>query len=338
MKATYIFLLTLVVAIGGFGWKIYVFQQPFKSSEIPQWKVQKTKNGVWKLFAIKEPERQTTAWFEGNPNQTQCDTIVIMGGLEEGRNLAVGAAHIPERANIVALRHPINQLFESNPWNEWAWWEWLVIPGVLKNEMAHTIGALKAVVDYIQDPQRDDARFSKKVIVAGGSFGGTFPVMLTSFESEKIAALMVIYGFTNYELVITRELVRQGLIHFKLEPNYEWRADPVHSLKVIGVKVLAHVLGFLFGNMFKYGYMELYFPQIYDTPIYFINGRADHLVSREAYDPMWESAPEPKYQVWVKGDHIRPGEPEEVRAIIDPMLKWGRSQNLWICHPLAQEN
>ncbi|MBF0280839.1 MAG: hypothetical protein HQM13_23810 [SAR324 cluster bacterium] len=282
---------------------------------------------------MEEPRRQSTAWFEGNPNHAQCDTIVIMGGLEEGRNLAVGAAHIPNRANIVALQHPINQFFRSNPWNGWTWWEWMKVPSVLKNEMAHTVGSLRAVVDYIQNPPVSNSMFSDKVIVAGGSFGGPFPVMLTSFDPERISALMVIYGFTNYQLVITRELTNQGFVHFNLLPEYEWFSDPINASKVAGVKVLAHVLGFLLGNMFKYGYMELYFPNIYGTPIYFINGRADHLVPREAYDPMWESAPDPKFQVWVEGDHIRPGEPEEVRALIDQMHVWGRSQNLWNCKP-----
>ena len=126
MKATYIFLLILIVIISGLGGAIYLFQQPFKQADIPRWKVRETKNGVWHLFSVEEPSRQTTAWFEGNPDQARCDTIVIMGGLEEGRNLAVGAAHLPQRANIVALRHPINQFFEASPWEEWAWWEWLL--------------------------------------------------------------------------------------------------------------------------------------------------------------------------------------------------------------------
>lgn len=332
MRISRIILLIFILLIIAIGWKIYDFQKPFNLSDIPQWQVQVNRVGVWKLFAVEEPDRQTVAWFEGNPNHAQCDTIVIMGGLEEGQNLAVGALHLEQRANIIALRHPINQFFELHPWQEWGWYEWLVLPEVLKNEMAHTIGALKSIVDYIHSIPQAHSRFTEKVILAGGSFGGPFPVMLTSFQPERIAALMIIYGFTNYQLVLTRELSRQGLIHFQLDAKYQWFSDPVHAFQVVGVKALAYVLGFLLGNMLKYGYMELYFPQIYETPIYFINGRADHLVPKEAYDPMWDSAPDPKYQRWVEGDHIRPGKPEEVQALIDQMLEWGRSQKLWICH------
>ncbi|MBF0289167.1 MAG: hypothetical protein HQM14_15215 [SAR324 cluster bacterium] len=331
MRTIYIVLLIGAVSLGAVLWKISLFQQPFNESEIPEWQVQEIDAGTWKVFALDEPHRQTTAWIEGNPDNAQCDTIVIMGGLEEGRNLAVGAEHIPERANIVALRHPINQFFETHPWKQWTWWEWLSLPMVLKNEMAHTVGALRATADYVNGGQRNDSRFTDKVILAGGSFGSPFPVILASFQPEQTAALMVIYGFTNYQFVITSELTRQGLIHFNLEPTYQLFSNPLHGMKVIGVKVLARILGFLLGNMFKYGYMELYFPQIAQTPIYFINGKEDHLVPKKAYQPMWESAPEPKYQVWAKGDHIRPGEPEEVRRLVNHMRDWGRSQNLWMC-------
>lgn len=323
--------IVILFLIGFFLGKVYFFQKPFIESDIPQWGVEEMNEGKWKLYSIDEPNRHTLAWLERGPKSEQCDTLVLMGGLDDGKNLAVGANHLKKRANLISIRHPLNQLIESNPWQSWAFKEWLFIPGVIKNEMAHTIGALRAVANYSNSSKRKDLRFSNKVILAGGSFGGPFPVMLTSFDPKSVTALAVIYSFTNYELVITRELTRQGLIHFKLEKEYKLFTDPGLWLKRVGVKVLGRALGFLLGNMLKYGYMEYYFPNIQGVPTFFINGLEDNLVPREAFDPMWESASQPKYQEWIKGDHIQPGEDWEVKRVIDSLYKWAQSQQLWNC-------
>ncbi len=330
MKKRIFFLaLVLLIAIGW--WQIKQFQQPFQQKDIPLWQIQELENGVWELTSVEEPHRKTHAWLELNPKGLQCDTLVIMGGLEEGHNLAIGGAHIPNRANIVAIRHPINQFFQAQPWQEWGFFTWLQLPSHLKDEMRHTIGALQALANYVHGGHRPDPRFTNRVLLSGGSFGGPFPVIVTQLQPEQVAALLVIYGFTNYELVITRELTRQGMIHFKLASQDSHNTGIVYEMQALGVKALARILGFLLGNMLKYGYMELYLPHIYDTPIYYINGRQDHLVPSEAYDPMWDSTPDPKYQVWVEGDHIRPGEPEEVTMLVDQLHKWARTLDLWTC-------
>ena len=83
--------------------------------------------------------------------------------------------------------------------------------------------------------------------------------------------------------------------------------------------------------MLKYGEIELYLQEVQNTPIHFINGSSDHLISDETYLPMWENTPEPKSEMWLKGGHIDPSNPEEVKRIMNLMDEWVESQNLREC-------
>ena len=103
------------------------------------------------------------------------------------------------------------------------------------------------------------------------------------------------------------------------------------KLKISGIRLTSHILSFFLGNILKYGQIEHYLPAIYDTPIHFINGTNDPLAPPEAYLPMWESAPEPKSETWLKGGHIDPSNPKEVKRIINLMDKWADSENLRLC-------
>lgn len=322
----------LVVLLVYGAWRIFLFQRPFSADEIPEWRVQEMEEHQWLLYAKEDPQRFTSAWISENPNGNRCDTVVLLGGLDVDHQLVNGADHIPDHGNVVALRHPLQQFISLYPVEKWTWRDWLATPQRIKKEMAHTVGALRALLHYLRDPAVGPERFTQRVVLAGGSFGGPFPVMVTSFEPKSVAALMVIYGFTNYSLVISREVERQGRIHLKMTKDPETIGE---IIKLIGLRALAKSLGFLLGNMVKYGEMESYFSKIDHVPTYFINGRADHLVPPEAFDPMWNSASAPKFQEWIEGDHINPGDPKALQNIISHLYDWNQTQHVWGCEDKA---
>ena len=158
--------------------------------------------------------------------------------------------------------------------------------------------------------------------------GAPVPSILTGFFPEKVSALMIIYGFTNYVAVIRNEIYRQGLTHFGIS---EFAKDWTENLKRAGLWTTAHLLSWFLGNMLKYGQIELYLQGIYGTPVHFINGVSDYLITEETYLPMWEATPHPKSQQWLEGDHIDPGNPKEISRIIKLMDEWAVSQSLREC-------
>ena len=46
---------------------------------------------------------------------------------------------------------------------------------------------------------------------------------------------------------------------------------------------------------------------------------------------MWEAAPEPESETWLKGGHIDQSNPKEVKRIINLMDQWAESKNLRLC-------
>jgi len=210
------------------------------------------------------------------------------------------------------------------------WWQ---IPEKIRKETRHTLGALNALLNYVHGGTRSDPRFTDKVVLAGGSVGAAFPVILTSFVPEKVAGLMVVYGFTNFQHVIQPLLFSQGLLHFDLTEN---SANFSTIIKISGVRLLSHILSFVLGNILKYGEMESYLPDIYQTPIHFINGTNDPLVPPEAYLPMWESAPEPKSEKLVEGGHFNPRDPKDMLNIGKLMYEWAVAQGIRSCFSQIQ--
>ena len=84
--------------------------------------------------------------------------------------------------------------------------------------------------------------------------------------------------------------------------------------------------------MVKYGDIELYLSGIKNTPIHFINGDHDHLFSDETHLPMLEGlSRNQKSETWLKGGHIDPSNPIEVKRIINLMDQWAESKNLRLC-------
>ena len=128
--------------------------------------------------------------------------------------------------------------------------------------------------------------------------------------------------------VIRNEIYRQGLTHFGIN---EFAKDWIEKLKQAVLWATAQVVSWFLGNMLKYGQIELYLQGIHGTPIHFINGISDYLITEETYLPMWKAAPNPKSQQWLEGDHIDPGNQKEVSRIIRLMNEWAVSQSLRQC-------
>ena len=87
---------------------------------------------------------------------------------------------------------------------------------------------------------------------------------------------MIIFGFTNIKAVINNEIYRQGLIRLKITDSEEGFQ---FSIQRGFLKFLGTVFSVILGNMLKYGDIELYLSGIKNTPVHFINGDHDHLIS-----------------------------------------------------------
>ena len=331
------FLLLLIVSviilvISGVAFKIYLVQQPFQADDVPEWTVTELTALTWELRSVDDPERSTTAWIT-RPEKLKCDTLILIGGVEEGENLLAGGGKWKYTGNTILMKQPVHSFLLRHHWKNWSLLDWWNIPEKMREESRHTLGALNALLNYVQGGKLADPRFTDKIVLAGGSVGAAFPVILTSFAPEKVAGLMIIYGFTNFQQVIQPLLFSQGLLHFDLT---EFNPDFSTKTKVAGVRMLSHILSFLLENIFKYGEMESYLPDIYETPIHFINGTNDPLVPPEAYLPLWESSPEPKSETWIKGGHFNPGDPEDMLRVGKLMYEWTDAQGLRSCHVAKQ--
>ena len=316
-----------VVCICILAYKIHLVQQPLEADDVPEWTVTELNSYKWELRSVNDNERSTTSWIV-NPDGLKCDTLIIIGGVEEGENLLNGGGEWKYTGNTILMKQPVHSFIQSNSWKNWSLRDWWEVPERLREETRHTLGALDALLNYVKDRKRNDSRFTNKVVLAGGSVGATFPVILTSFTPEKVDGLMVIYGFTNFKLVIQRLLFRQGISHFDLT---EKPLGFINNIKLLGVRMLSHFMGFFFGNIIQYGEIESYLPDIYETPIHFINGTNDDIVPTEAYLPLWESSPEPKSEVWVEGGHFNPGSPEDMLRIGKLMYEWTDEHGLRSC-------
>ena len=336
MKFLSYFVLTIcsvcILAISIVALKIFLVQQAFQPEDVPEWTVQELTPYKWELRSVNEPERTTTAWI-ARPDDLKCDTLIIVGGVEEGENLLAGVGKWKYTGNTILMKQPVHSFLLRHHWKNWSLMDWWGIPEKIREETLHTLGALDALLNYVQGRKRADPRFTDKIVLAGGSVGAAFPVILTSFAPEKVAGLMIIYGFTNFQQVIQPLLFSQGLIHFDLTEN---SADFSTKIKITGLRLLSHIFSFFLGNILKYGEMESYLPNIYKTPIHFINGTNDPIVPREAYLPLWENSPQPKSETWVEGGHFNPGSPEDMQRIGKLMYEWADAHGLRSCHIIIQ--
>ncbi len=106
--------------------------------------------------------------------------------------------------------------------NGWGIFDWWNLPHRFRKEYLQNLGAMKALIDYIQSKaSAGRSRFSGRVVLAGGSAGAPVPAMITGFYPEKVSGLMIIFGFTNIKAVINNEIYRQGLIRLKITDSEE---------------------------------------------------------------------------------------------------------------------
>ena len=264
------------------------------------------------------------------------DFLAVAASLPENQPLDYVVVELPEiveKANTIFLIQPFQNfaknLEKPEDINDWDIMDWWNLPQRFRWEYLQNLGAMKALVDHIQSRRiQPSSRFSDRIILAGGSAGAPVPAMITGFYPEKISGLMIIFGFTNIVAVIKNEIYRQGLIRLKITESDE--GFQVLLQRSI-LKILGSIFSVILGNMLKYGEIELYLQEVQNTPIHFINGSRDHLISDETYLPMWENTPEPKSEMWLEGGHIDPSNPEEVKRIMNLMDEWTESQNLREC-------
>ena len=94
-------------------------------------------------------------------------------------------------------------------------------PYRFRKEYLQNLGAMKALIDYINPRLLLAVPVFRKVVLAGGSAGAPVPAMITGFYPEKVSGLMIIFGFTNIKAVINNEIYRQGLIRLKITDSEE---------------------------------------------------------------------------------------------------------------------
>ena len=325
--------LLLFLLIAAAAWNIRQAGKPINADEIPQWElVQETQDSIL-LQSVAEPDRKTEAFLAGPSDRFGCDTLIMLAGAETGPDFFQLSPEIVEKANTILLIQPFQNfakyLEKPEDINGWGIFDWWNLPHRFRKEYLQNLGAMQALIDYILSKASDGrSRFSGRVVLAGGSAGAPVPAMITGFYPEKVSGLMIIFGFTNIKAVINNEIYRQGLIRLKITDSEEGLQ---FSIQRGFLKFLGTVFSVILGNMLKYGDIELYLSGIKNTPIHFINGDHDHLISDETYLPMWEAAPEPKSETWLKGGHIDPSNPKEVKRIINLMDQWAESKNLRLC-------
>ena len=322
----------ILLGISGIALKIFLLQDPFLAEDVPEWKVQELTPYDWKLQSVDNPERSTVAWIT-SPEKMQCDTLIIIAGVEEGENLLFGGGEWKYTGNTILMKQPVHSFFLRHHWKDWNLLDRWHFPEIIREETRHTLGALDSLLNYVKGVKSGDKRFTDKVVMAGGSVGAPFPVILSSFSPAKVDGLMVIYGFTNFQKVIRPLLFSQGLRHYNLTENSTDFSDKV---KITGISLLAEFFAFLLGNVLKYGEMESYLPNIYETPIHFINGTKDPLVPLEAYLPLWENSPEPKSVTWLEGGHFNPRNPEDMKRTGKLMYEWSKAHGVRSCKKIEQ--
>ena len=323
-----ILLLGLISFLGLSFWKLEQIRQPIKPEVIPRWQVRELDTEQWEIQSISNPERKTIAWFRGNPRGLRCDTSILLTGVQQGKNLLDRSDVLNDPANTVAMEHPIREYLNKQVWLSYGVAEWWNVGELIRLEMLHTLGALQALLRHTNGSLDGDARFTEQVVLAGGSFGAPFTAALASLENENVSGLLLIYAFTDFEGLFNREFVRQGRIHYKMPSEPEglvaWSKD-------LGLRALAGSLAWFLSTFLEYGEMEVYLPNIRNTPIHFINGRDDRLAPQVSYDLLWSAAPEPKSDLWLPGDHINPGDPVALLQVSEYMYEWGKAQGLRDC-------
>jgi hypothetical protein len=115
----------IVTSVAAF--KIYRLQQPFQATDVPEWKVKELSSQKWELKSITDPERSTTAWI-ARPEGQKCDTLIIVGGVEEGENLLAGGGNWKYTGNTILMKQPVHSFLLRHHWKDWNLLDWWQIP------------------------------------------------------------------------------------------------------------------------------------------------------------------------------------------------------------------
>ena len=136
----------IVTSVAAF--KIYRLQQPFQAVDVPEWKVKELSSQKWGLKSITDPERSTTAWI-ARPEGQKCDTLIIVGGVEEGENLLAGGGNWKYTGNTILMKQPVHSFLLRHHWKDWSLLDWWQIQEKIREETRHTLGALNALLNYV---------------------------------------------------------------------------------------------------------------------------------------------------------------------------------------------
>ena len=136
----------IIMLISGTALKIYLVQQPFLAEDVPEWTVQELTSYEWELHSVDDPGRSTTAWIT-RPEKMQCDTLIIVGGVEEGEKLLSGGGKWKYTGNTILMKQPVHSFLLRHYWKDWNLLDWWQIPEKIREETGHTLGALNALLN-----------------------------------------------------------------------------------------------------------------------------------------------------------------------------------------------
>ena len=160
-----------------------------------------------------------------------------------------------------------------------------------------TINDARRLIDYLETHPDIDAN---RIYLVGASYGSITGCTLTAFE-KRIKASVFVVGGGNIKLMLDAPAIKNNSprwLHIIAKPIVSYImnvADPIHYAKNTS-----------------------------PTPVLFLNGDQDTLVSPEAGKALFEAAGEPKEIRWYPIDHpgLRDKDGPEVIRLLDDGLAW----------------
>ena len=132
-----VFLLLVGISVA---WKIHQIGQPIQVNEIPIWRLIEKEPDHWLLEYTKDSNRKTDAWIKSPLNHYFCDTLIIVAGVEEGREFLLLDKWVSTNANMVLLEQPIRDFIHSETFKNWGlveWWNFPEQSNHLQHEYCH---------------------------------------------------------------------------------------------------------------------------------------------------------------------------------------------------------
>jgi dienelactone hydrolase len=221
--------------------------------------------------------------------------VVLVGGMELGRRVAAlsGLDAIARYAIIISPDYPIQ--VEPRSLEGLG----LVTAGPrLRSAAFDLVAQVGLQVDYLLS-RRDVAR--DRIFLVGSSFGAP-AVVIAGGVDRRPAAVVALYGGGNIAGLVTHVL-RLG----SGDTISPWQA-------AMAGRALALLLVPLEPTR--------YAARISPRPVLMVNGASDSLIPRSNVDALYEAAREPKDILWVRGEHVQPGETELIGAVSGWIAAW----------------